>query len=99
MLKKTTIFEEYFKKDEKFPPLHTFCYKQTSCHRKGCNLKKCVPNLSFAPLRLLETKQVLCQYLQQGHEAGRATSQLEGTDFTTDFYLIVCWRNANECTV
>lgn len=51
-------------------------------------------NLSFAPIRLTvwETKLVLCQRLQQGHEARLGTSRLEGMDFTTDFYLIVTIR-------
>lgn len=56
-----------------------------SCVQISFPLKR-KTNLNLAPakLTLWETKQVLCQCLQQGHEARLATSQLEGMDFTTD---------------
>lgn len=60
-------------------------------------------NLSLAParLKLWETKRVLCQCLQQDHEARLATSRWEGIDFTTDlgiyFAVTMDWRDANGC--
>ena len=56
-----------------------------SCVQISYPLKR-KTNLNLAPARLAlwDTKQVLCECLQQGHEARLATSQLEGMDFATD---------------
>lgn len=76
--------------------------KKTTCVRIRFPLKR-KTNLSLAParLKLWETKRVLCQCLQQDHEARLATSRWERIDFTTHlgiyFAVTMDWRDANGC--